>query len=87
MKYFKHLKKNWKVGFKLALLSFFHFLHGIIRTEKTSHKYWGISSSVDIKNLKRYEFERIMKDQSRYYVLNEKEDGSLVKWSDINIGG
>ena len=42
MNYLKHLKENWKVGIKLAVLSFFHFLHGIIRTEKTSHKYWGI---------------------------------------------
>ena len=42
MKYFAYLKDNWKVGVKLALLSIFHFLHGVIRTEKTSHKYWGL---------------------------------------------
>ena len=42
MNYQKHLVDNWKVGLKLLVLSLFHFLHGIIRTEKTSHKYWGI---------------------------------------------
>ena len=41
MNYFEHLKNNWREGFKLLLLSLFHFLHGVIRTEKTSHKYWG----------------------------------------------
>jgi len=42
MSYFEHLKANCKAGVKLAVMSFFHFLHGVIRTEKTSHKYWGI---------------------------------------------
>lgn len=42
MNYFEHLIDNFKAGLKLAALSFFHFLHGVIRTEKTSHKYWGI---------------------------------------------
>lgn len=42
MNYKEHLKDNWKAGFKLLLLSLFHFLHGVIRTEKTSHKYWGM---------------------------------------------
>ncbi len=42
MTYKKHLKENWKAGLKLLILAVFHFTHGIIRTEKTSHKYWGI---------------------------------------------
>jgi len=40
MNYFEHLIDNFKAGFKLLLLATFHFLHGVIRTEKTSHKYW-----------------------------------------------
>ena len=42
MNYFEHLIDNFKAGIKLAILSLFHFVHGVIRTEKTSHKYWGI---------------------------------------------
>jgi hypothetical protein len=42
MIYREHIKENWKAGIKLAILSLFHFIHGIIRHEKTSHKYWGI---------------------------------------------
>ncbi len=42
MKYKEHFKANMKTAWKLLVLSFFHFLHAIIRTEKTSHKYWGI---------------------------------------------
>ena len=42
MTYFEHLIHNWKAGVRLTVLSFFHFVHGVIRTEKTSHKYWGM---------------------------------------------
>lgn len=42
MNYKEHLLDNWKAGISLALLSLFHFVHGVIRTEKTSHKYWGL---------------------------------------------
>jgi hypothetical protein len=42
MTYTEHMKDNFRVGVKLAILSIFHFVHGMIRTEKTSHKYWGI---------------------------------------------
>ena len=45
MNYFEHFADNCKAGFKLLLLSFFHFLHGIVRNEKTSHKYWGVGGN------------------------------------------
>jgi len=42
MNYIEHFIVNWKVGIKLLVLSLFHLLHGAIRSEKTSHRYWGI---------------------------------------------
>ena len=43
MTYSEHLKANWKVAFKGVLLVVFHFTHGILPIELTSHEYWNIN--------------------------------------------
>lgn len=40
--YRQHLFANWAVAFKGLLLSFFHFVHGLVPSKYTSHEYWNI---------------------------------------------
>jgi len=43
MTYVDHLRENLKAAARLALLAAFHVLHGSIRREWTSHRFWGLS--------------------------------------------
>lgn len=42
MSYWQHLKANWKVAGRCLVLAFFHFVHGLIPRENTSHHRWGV---------------------------------------------
>jgi len=43
MTYVEHLRENLKAAWRLALLAAFHVLHGLVRHEWTSHRFWGLS--------------------------------------------
>jgi len=43
MTYVDHLRENLKAAWRLALLAAFHLLHGFVRREWTSHRFWGLS--------------------------------------------
>jgi hypothetical protein len=42
MTYLEHMRVNLKTGGRLAVLAAFHVLHGVIRHERTSHRFWGL---------------------------------------------
>jgi hypothetical protein len=49
MSYWAHLVLNWKVAAKGLLLAAFHFAHGLVPIELTSHERWGINFNKEAK--------------------------------------
>ncbi len=49
MNYFKHFKLNITVAFRGFVLCLFHLVHAIIPIKYTSHEYWNIYFSKEIK--------------------------------------